>query len=138
MNESPLSNTEYRALAQFRFALRKFQSFSANAARAVGVSPSQHQLLLAIRGHTGPRPSISTIADDLQIKLHSATELVARAEANDLVQRLSDKDDGRRVILQLTPKGDAILTELSVVHRDELRRFHHEMNDVLQELDHPA
>jgi len=138
MKESPLSVTEYRALARFRFALRRFQSFSADAARAVGVAPSQHQLLLAIRGHVGPPPSISAVADELQVKLHSATELVARAEANALVQRSTDKDDGRRVILQLTPKGEAILDELSVAHRDELRRFRHEMNDVLRELDAPG
>lgn len=138
MKESPLSDTEYRALARFRFALRTFQSFSADAARAVGVAPSQHQLLLAIRGHVGPPPSISVIADELQVKLHSATELVARAEANALVHRSADDDDGRRVIVHLTSKGDAILAELSVAHRDELRRFRREMNDVLRELDGPG
>jgi DNA-binding MarR family transcriptional regulator len=135
MNDSPLSDNEYRALARFRFALRTFLSFSADAARAVGVAPSQHQLLLAIRGHVGPPLSISAVADQLQVKLHSATELVARAEANGLVHRSTDPDDGRRVILQLTPRGGAILDELSVAHRDELRRFRREMNDVLRELD---
>lgn len=135
MNDSPLSDNEYRALARFRFALRTFLSFSADAARAVGVAPSQHQLLLAIRGHVGPPLSISAVADQLQVKLHSATELVARAEANGLVHRSTDPDDGRRVILQLTPRGGAILDGLSVAHRDELRRFRREMNDVLRELD---
>ena len=130
-----LRDEEYRALARFRHALRTFESFSSNAAKTLGLSPAQHQLLLAIRGHEAPPPSISDIAERLLIRVHSATELVARADANGLVRRLTDPADGRRIILELTDQGERVLAALSVVHRDELRRFRQEMNDVLGELE---
>lgn len=133
---TPLSDASYRSLAQFRHALRRFQSFSEAAARAAGLTPAQHQLLLAIRGFGGPgAPSTSAVAELLQLKLHSAGELVARAEANGLVERWVDPADGRRTLLGLTSEGEAKLAGLSLQHRDELRRFRREMNDVLRELD---
>ena len=132
----PLSDADYRALARFRHALRTFQRFSEEAARAADLTPAQHQLLLAIRGHGGPgAPSLSEVAERLQLKLHSAGELVDRASANGLVERWVDPGDARRAMLALTPMGEAKLAELSVLHRDELRRFRQEMNDVLRELD---
>ena len=132
----PLSDAGYRSLARFRHALRTFQRFSENAARDAGLTPAQHQLLLAIRGHDGSGPpSLSDVAEHLQLKLHSAGELVGRASANGLVERWSDPEDHRRALLGLTPDGAAELAELSVQHRQELRRFRREMNDVLRELD---
>jgi len=135
MTTRPLSDADYRSLARFRYALRLFQAFSEEAARGAGVTPAQHQLLLAIRGHDGPEPSTTEIAQRLQVQLHSATELVGRAEAKGLVQRVVDPGDARRAILRLTPAGERKLAALSLAHRDELRRFRREMNDVLQELD---
>ncbi|QXC59390.1 MarR family transcriptional regulator [Aquihabitans sp. G128] len=135
---SPLSDADYRSLARFRHALRLFQRFSEDAARAAGLTPAQHQLLLAVRGHDGDGPpSVTEVAERLQLKLHSAGELVARAEANGLLARTADPDDARRTLLALTPDGGAKLAELSQQHRTELRRFRREMNDVLRELDEP-
>ncbi len=132
----PLSDTGYRSLARFRHALRTFQRFSETAARAADLTPAQHQLLLAIRGHSGDGPpSLSDVAEQLQLKLHSTGELVGRAAANGLVDRWTDPDDQRRALLGLTPEGEAKLAELSVQHRQELHRFRDEMNDVLRELD---
>ena len=130
-----LTDREYRSLARFRHALRCFEAFSEDAARAAGLAPAQHQLLLAIKGHGAPPPSISDIAEVLRIRLHSATELVGRAEANGLLERHADPADRRRVVLELTGAGAAHLAGLSVAHRDELRRFRREMNDVLLELE---
>jgi DNA-binding MarR family transcriptional regulator len=133
---APLSDVDYRSLARFRHALRLFQRFSEDAARASGLTPAQHQLLLAIRGHDGAgAPSVSDVADRLQLKLHSAGELVDRAVANGLVERTSDPADARRTLLTLTEAGGAQLAALSVLHRAELRRFRDEMNDILRELD---
>ena len=134
MMKRGLRAEEYQALARFRFALRRFESFSGDAAKSAGLSPAQHQLLLAIRGHETPSPSVSDVAERLLIKVHSATELVARAEANGLVRRTTDPADGRRITLDLTAAGDEVLATLSRVHRDELRRFREEMYDVLGEL----
>ena len=131
----PLTNGEYRALARFRHALRRFQSFSEQAARDAGITPAQHQLLLAVRGFDGEGPPSTTdVAEMLQLRLHSAGELVGRAEDNGLLVRDADPDDLRRTRLQLTPAGEAKLAELSLQHRRELRRFRREMNDVLREL----
>ena len=134
----PLTDREYRSLARFRHALRVFQRFSEEAARAEGLTPSQHQLLLAVRGWDGEgaqAPSTSDLADALQLKLHSVVELVQRAEAAGLVERSVDPVDGRRQLVALTPLGSKKLASLSLLHRDELRRFRAEMVDVLRELE---
>ena len=132
----PLSDAGYRSLARFRHALRTFQRFSETAARGAGLTPAQHQLLLAIRGHDGDGPpSLSDVAEQLQLRLHSTGELVGRAADNGLVDRWPDPEDHRRALLGLTAEGEAKLAQLSVLHRDELRRFRGEMNDILRELD---
>lgn len=132
----PLSDRSYQSLARFRHALRVFERFSETAARSAGITPAQHQLLLVIRGHVGPgAPTLTEVAARLQLKLHSAGELVGRAEERGLVTRWADPADNRRVLLALTAEGEAKLTGLSVLHRRELRRFRKQMNDVLRELD---
>lgn len=134
----PLSDADYRSLARFRHALRRFERFSETAARRSGLPPAQHQLLLAIRGDEDPSAAaLSRVAERLQLKVHSVGELAARAEAAGLVVRRADPADGRRTLLTLTPQGADKLAELSVLHRDELRRFRREMNEVLRELDAP-
>jgi DNA-binding MarR family transcriptional regulator len=132
----PLSLDDYRALARFRRALRTFQRFSETAARRTGLTPAQHQLLLAIRGHDGDGPpTIADVAGSLQLKHHSTVELIDRASSNGLVARRTDSADARRVRLALTAHGEAKLAELSVQHREELQRFRAEMIDILHELD---
>jgi DNA-binding MarR family transcriptional regulator len=129
----PLSDRDYRALAQFRRALRQFLRFSEEQARAAGLTPSQHQLLLAVRGAPSS-PTIGEVADALQLRHHSTVELVDRAQAAGLLERVVDKADARRQKLRLTRKGDKVLAGLTQTHRDELRRFRAEMVDVLDEL----
>src|SRR4051812_14437662 len=91
-----LSDREYRALARFRHALRVFLRFSEEAARAHGVTPAQHQLLLAIRGHDGmTAPTVGDMADALQQQHHSVVELVNRAAEAGLVARTADQQDRR-------------------------------------------
>jgi DNA-binding MarR family transcriptional regulator len=129
----PLTNSEYGALAQFRAALRVFVRFSEDAARDAGVTPNQHQLMLAIRGaHT--TPTISELAESLQLRHHSTVELIDRAVLAGLVDRRVDREDKRRQRLVLTRRGETILASLSKTHRDELRRFREEMAEVLREL----
>lgn len=130
----PLSDAEYRVLARFRFALRVFLRFSEDAARAAGTTPNQHQLLLAIRGFPHPAPTISDLAEWLQLRHHSVVELIGRAVDAGLVDRYTDADDRRRQRLSLTPRGADLLESLSAMHRDELRRFRMEMAEVLREL----
>ncbi|MEI2640472.1 MAG: MarR family winged helix-turn-helix transcriptional regulator [Microthrixaceae bacterium] len=135
MSSRPLSPADYRTLAQFRYALRVFQRFSEDAARSAGVTPSQHQLMLAIKGWGGSEdPAVGDLAEVLQLKHHSAVELVQRAAQADLVIASTDPDDARRQLITLTEKGEEILASLSLTHRDELRRFRSEMADILDEL----
>jgi DNA-binding MarR family transcriptional regulator len=130
-----LTEAEYRALAEFRHALRIFLRFSEEAARGEGLTPNQHQLLLAIRGYPETRPpTITDVAELLQLQHHSVVELVDRAVDAQLVKRKVDREDRRRHRLTLTPKGSRILARLSESHRDELRRFRDEMGNVLREL----
>ena len=122
-----VTDAEYRSLAQFRRALRSFLHFSEEAAKAAGITPSQHQLLLAIRGtQDGQAPTIGEVADSLKLRHHSAVALVDRAEAAGLVVRVPDRDDLRRQRLRLTKLGASRLAALSSLHREELRRFREE------------
>jgi DNA-binding MarR family transcriptional regulator len=117
-----ISSADYRALAAFRHEIRKFLAFSEHAARAAGVEPQQHQLLLAVRGlPEGQRPTIGVIAERLCVKHHTAVALVDKLEANGLVQRERSAEDRREVLLRLTRDGDALLRALSSLHRDQLQ-----------------
>jgi DNA-binding MarR family transcriptional regulator len=129
-----LSDTEYGVLARFRFALRVFLRFSEDAARAAGVTPSQHQLLLAVRGFPTGEPTISDVAEWLQLRHHSTVELIDRAVEADLLVRQTDEADRRRQRLALTEHGERVLASLSTAHEEELRRFHEEMSEILREL----
>ena len=136
MSPSPggpdLPDEDYRRLASFRHALRQFLRFSEQAARAEGLTPNQHQLMLAVRGWSGPdSPTITELADQLQLKVHSTSELVQRAVASGMVEVAVDTEDHRRQHVELTPEGDDKLRSLSVLHRDELRRFRTHLADLV-------
>jgi DNA-binding MarR family transcriptional regulator len=117
-----LSQGDYRLLAEFRYLLRRFLSFSETAARAARTTPRQHQALLAIRGSDGPIAT-GVLAERLAIRVHSAVELGDRLEAAGLVRRAADKRDRRRMLWSLTPKGERLLEKLSLAHRNELKRL---------------
>lgn len=134
--DPPLTPDDYRRLADFRYALRAFLRFSEDAARSVGLTPNQHQLLLAIAGFSGDGdPSLSDLAARLASKLHSTGELVGRATEKGLVERYADERDHRRVLVRLTDRGAELLAELSVQHRAELTSFRTEVDRILQGLD---
>lgn len=127
---------DYEILAEFRATLRRFLSFSEVAARQVGLTPRQHQALLATKGFTG-RKSIATgqLAERLGIRHHSAVGLVDRLTAKGLIIRRSSPDDHRQVLLRLTPKAEALLAGLAMSHRDELERIAPVLRVLLTHLD---
>jgi DNA-binding MarR family transcriptional regulator len=129
-----LATRDYEVLARFRYGLRVFLRFSEDAARAAGITPAQHQLLLAVRGYPGGRPTISELADWLQLRHNSTVELIDRAVDAGLLTRHTDGDDRRRQRLELTPHGSDLLGRLSAAHRQELRRFREEFVTLLDEL----
>jgi DNA-binding MarR family transcriptional regulator len=114
----------FRELAQFRYHIRRFLRFSEQAARAAGVTPQQHQLLLGVAGFTGRGwANISELAEFLQERHNAVVELVARASRAGLVVKQASADDRRVVRVELTPRGRSILMRLSSLHRNELRRI---------------
>ncbi|HUZ81240.1 MAG TPA: MarR family transcriptional regulator [Gaiellaceae bacterium] len=120
----PLKDDDYEELLALRTSLRRFLQKSESFARGAGLTPVQHQLLLAIRGHSDPLgPTIGDAASYLLLRHHSAVELVDRAEAAGLVMRGPDPHDARVVRLSLTKDGKAALERLSERNLDELRRL---------------
>lgn len=116
-----LSLRDYRALAEVRYRIRSFLTFSEAAARRAGVEPQQHQLLLAIKGlPPGTRATVKALAERLHVQHHSAVELAMRAESAALIVRRHSADDAREVTLHLTAHGARILETLSHEHRHEL------------------
>jgi DNA-binding MarR family transcriptional regulator len=131
----PLSKPQYETLAAFRFALRRFLRFSEDAAASAGITPRQHQALLAIKGFPGrDHVSVSELADRLQIKHHSAVGLLDRLVAEKLVSRRASPEDRRRVHIRLTARGEKILGDLVAEHREQLRHIGTEISQLLQRL----
>lgn len=131
-----IDHSTYVSLARFRYRLRLFQRFSENAARGAGLTPSQHQLMLAVKGWWGTEPpTVGDVAELLQLKHHSTVELAKRTEARGMIHVVVDPHDGRRRYLSLTEAGEDKLHDLSVLHREEIRRFRSELNQVLNSLD---
>jgi DNA-binding MarR family transcriptional regulator len=131
-----LDDADYRRLLQFRIGLRRFLHWSEEQAERAGLTPAQHQLLLAIRGHEGePGPTIGDVAGYLLLRHHSAVGLVDRAEKAGLVQRLEDTGDRRVVRLRLTPLGAGTLQQLSAAHLEEIQRLTPRIQELSQGLE---
>lgn len=127
---------EYQVLANFRYTLRRFLRFSEDAAACKGLSPQQHQALLFTKAALqGPQVSVGDLAEWLQIKPHSAAELVGRLESQSLLQRFDDPNDRRRTLLRLSPQGEDLLSELTVAHRRELGRLKEPVRELLTMLE---
>lgn len=119
-----LTERQWRTLLSFRVALRGFLHWSEAQAATVGLSPAQHQLLVAVRGHPGGEgPTITDVANYLFVRHHSAIGLVERTAALGLVERVDDPDDQRLVRVRLTPLGHERVESLAPAHLEELRRL---------------
>jgi DNA-binding MarR family transcriptional regulator len=129
-----LDVSDYRRLAEFRHQIRRFLHFSENAARDHGLEPRQHQLLLAVKGlPEHMQPTIGVIARRLFLRHHTTVELVDRLVKLDVVRRERSMQDAREVFIRLTPKGEDVLRELSLVHRRELDSMGLELSRALSE-----
>lgn len=122
MSDDDIEMTDYQALAEFRTSIRRFLHFSEQAARAAGLEPQQHQLLLAVKGLPDDlEPTVGELADRLQLQHHSTVELINRLEQRGLVTRVRGESDRRQVFIHVTDEGERLLRELSFTHRAELR-----------------
>jgi len=130
---------DYPALLAFRTALRRFHRWSEAQAESAGLTAAQHQLLLAVKGHGDSRgPTIGDVADHLLLRHHSAVELVNRAQAAGLVERMKDPDDGRVVRIRLCETGEQALRTLAQLHTDELRQLEPLLRDITGRADDGA
>jgi DNA-binding MarR family transcriptional regulator len=130
-----LTAEDYRILSEFRHQIRRFLGFSTQAAREYGLEPRQHQLLLAVKGMpVDVEPTIGELAEHLQIRHNTAVELVDRLEERGLVMRRRGVADRRKVYVDLTEQGEALLTELSLHHLRELRSIGPELVRALDAL----
>jgi DNA-binding MarR family transcriptional regulator len=139
LNEKRLTDDDYRRLLEFRTAIRKFLKYSKTQAAQLDLTPTQHQLLLAIRGHRGQEePTIGAVAECLLIRHNSAVELVDRAENAGLVKRVPDSKDQRVVRLALTPSGARKLQRISAANLSEIGRLGPEFRDVWKAIERLA
>ena len=123
MAAGELTSEDYAALGELRFRIRRFLHFSEEAARASGLEPQQHQMLLALRAVADPQgPTVGSLADHLLIRHHSAVGLIDRLEERGLVERARGNSDRRQVRVRLTEAGERTLVQLSTVHRAELQK----------------
>lgn len=119
---SEITSAEYRALAELRYRIRHFLREGDAKARAVGLEPQQYLMLLAIRGlPEGHESTIQTLAERLALKHHSAVELIDRLEAHGYVRRNRSRDDRRRVLVGLLPRGERLLEQVARHRISELR-----------------
>jgi DNA-binding MarR family transcriptional regulator len=126
-----VTRQDFQRLLEFRVALRQFQRWSEEQAATAGLTHVQHQLLVAIKGHQGNQPpAVGDLAGYLLLRPHSTVELIDRAEAAGLVERVPDASDGRVVRVRLTKDGDRIVHRLTRSHLDRL----HELAAVLDDL----
>lgn len=139
MSPGALTTADYRTLLAFRTALTRFLHWSAEQLGSAGLTPQQHNLLLAIRGHPGASgPSIREIAEYLALRHHTAVELVDRVQQAGLVKRCSDPRDRRIVRVQLTGAGKRLVARLDAAHREELRQIAPALGIIYQSLGVPA
>jgi DNA-binding MarR family transcriptional regulator len=117
-----LTKSDFEALSEFRFQIRRFERFSENAVQTQGISPLQYLLLLHIKGYPGRNfATVGELAERLQAKHHGVVALISRCEVLGLVQRRQSESDRRQVEVHLLKEGERILTHLAALHREELR-----------------
>lgn len=117
-----ITTAEYRALAELRYRIRKFVREGDAVATAAGLEPQQYLLLLAIRGlPEGEEATIRALADRLALKHHSAVELIDRLEVHGYLHRSRSRDDRRRVLVTLLPRGEKLLEQVALQRISELR-----------------
>jgi DNA-binding MarR family transcriptional regulator len=135
LTEDTVSKAEYEALATFRYLIRQFLHFSEQAAKSIGLTPQQHQALLAIQGFPEREMiTISELAERLKIRHHSAVGLVDRLVDQQLVTRIPVPEDQRKVYVRLTAHGLTTLDRLGGPHRAELRRIEPQLRQLLAAL----
>lgn len=130
-----LQSDNYDALAELRYLGRKFLRFSKDLLREkAGLNPEQYEALLAIKAFPAKGMTISHLSERLQVKHHSAVNIVDRLVDRKLVHRQAGERDRRERHIELTPKGETLINELATIHYVELSKRSAEMIQALHRL----
>jgi DNA-binding MarR family transcriptional regulator len=130
-----ITTAEYRALAELRYRIRHFIREGDAVARAAGLEPQQYLLLLAIRGlPENEEATIRALAERLALKHHSVVELIDRLEMHGYVRRTRGREDRRRVLVTLLPRGERMLEQVAQHRIGELRSTGHELVRAIDQL----
>ncbi|HKO31739.1 MAG TPA: MarR family winged helix-turn-helix transcriptional regulator [Nitrospiraceae bacterium] len=78
-----------------------------------GLGPLQRQVLTLLQSKPEQRATVSTVANELSVRLPTASEVIATLERKQLVRRRRDMSDRRIVVAQLTAKGNRSCTPSS-------------------------
>lgn len=133
-----VAKEDYETLSAFRYALRRFLRFSESAAENAGLTPQQHQALLAIKGFPGrDQVTIGELAERLQLRHHSAVGLVDRLEERSLILRKPSVADRREVNVRVSRRGMNLLERLSAAHKEELQRIAPQLATLIEALGKP-
>jgi DNA-binding MarR family transcriptional regulator len=133
-----VSEERLRSLADFRYEMRKFLSFSEMASERRGIGAQQYQLMQVIAAMPdGRQPSISYLAERMILRHNSTVELVDRAERAGLVRREHDEKDLRRSLVLLTAQGRELLEQLVAEHLTELAPKSEHLIEALRRLQNP-
>ena len=124
MSDTSFAKEEFETLSNFRYQLRRFQHWSDQLTRGMGITNLQYLLMLHIKGFAGREwATITELAERLQSQHHGVVALVSRCEKLGLVERRPGRSDGREVEIHLTRKGERTVDRLARLHRDELMRI---------------
>jgi DNA-binding MarR family transcriptional regulator len=120
-------------VAAFRSALRSFLRRSEEIARANGLTPRRHLLLLLIKGAPdgSQRATITDLAQRMQLAQTTVTELVKRAVEVGLLTRERSPTDARVMYLRLTDEGERRLARVFRSHQAEREK----LREMLAELE---
>jgi DNA-binding MarR family transcriptional regulator len=133
--EIGITTAEYRALAELRYRIRLFLREGDAVAHTAGLEPQQYLLLLAIRGlPEGEEATVRTLAERLVLKHHSVVELIDRLELHGYVRRTRGREDRRRVLVSLLPRGERMLEQVAMHRIGELRSNGHQLVRAIEEL----
>jgi len=121
-NTNDVTQSDYRALAEFRYEIRRYLAFGDQAAESAGLRSRQYQLLLALKGMPdGMEASIKNLADRLGIRHHSTVELVDRLEKRGLVKRERSNVHRSFVFVRITKEGETMLRKLVASRKADLK-----------------
>jgi len=114
---------DYRALAEFRYELRRYLALSDQAARFAGLHPGQYRFLLMLKGlPDGIEPTIGNLAGRLGLRHHSTVELVDRLEKRGFIYRERNQRHRSFVFVRIAPKGESILRKIVASRKVDLKK----------------